>query len=436
MRDVAPSPLTPDAAAWRVWLVTDVYPPGCGGSGWSTHALARVLTDYGHDVAVIVIDQSRNDVTTREYEGVAVTNVGVREARTARNRLGARDFSHAAIASYLETRLRAEPDVDILHAQHLHSSPPTVEVGRSHDRATLATVRDYWPVCLHGTSWWNSARCDGCTTSNLKGCMAEYWRWPRPMSRVMVGWARGRLHARATGLGGAHKVLTVSEAVRRRIERAIPETDVSVVPNIVDPDAVRSAASPDRGRGIAPYLLTAGKLQPTKGFDLLLSALREIDVELPLVVAGDGPLRSTLEAQAAAMGVKVSFLGWVDHSRLLGLQRDAHAVILPSAWDEPLSRLVLETMGLGTPVVAWARGGNVEMIESGVSGWLVRDPSDLRRAITELESQDRRLQAGRAALTRVVERYSPAAVYPAVAAAYAGALEDARRVRPRSGGGV
>ena len=429
MRDVLPSSPTPDLVSWRVWLVTDVYPPGCGGSGWSTHALARVLTDHGHDVAVITIDQSRGDVTTREFEGISVTSVGVRDARTVRNRLGARDFAHAAIASYLETRLRTEPDVDILHAQHLHSSPPTVEVGRAHARATLATVRDYWPVCLHGTSWWNSARCEGCMTSNLKGCISEYWRWPVPLSRVMVGWARGRLHARATGLGRAHRVLTVSEAVRRRIEGALPETDVSVVPNIVDPDAVRAAASPHYGRGTAPYLLTAGKLQPTKGFDLLLSALREIDVDMPLVVAGDGPSRSALEAQAAAMGVTVEFLGWVDHSHLLGLQRDADAVILPSAWDEPLSRLVLETMGLGTPVIAWARGGNLEMIESGVSGWLVRDSADLRQALTELQSQDRGLQAGRAGLTRVAERYSPAAVYPVVAAAYAAALEDARRGR-------
>ena len=432
MRDDSPPSPTLDTMPWCVWLVTDVYPPGCGGSGWSTHALARVLTDHGHDVAVIAIDQTRSDVTTRVFEGIGVTRVGVRDARTVRNRLGARDFSHAAIASYLETRLRSEPGVDILHAQHLHSGPPTVEVGRAHARATLATVRDYWPVCLHGTSWWHTTRCDGCTTSNLTGCMAEYWQWPAPLSRVMVRWARNRLDARAAGLSRAHKVLTVSTAVRKRIENALPDTDVSVVPNIVDPDAIRAAASSDHGRGAAPYLLTAGKLQPTKGFDLLLSALREIDLDIPLVVAGDGPSRSALEADAASMDLPVEFLGWVDHGRLLGLQRDALAVILPSAWDEPLSRIVLETMGLGTPVVAWARGGNVEMIESGVSGWLVHDSSDLRRAVTELQSRDRRLQVGRAALTRIADQFSPAAVYPKVAAAYAAALDDARGERHRS----
>ena len=67
------------APGWNVWLVTDVYPPNCGGSGWSTHALARVLADHGHHVEVIVVNQSQRDVTMREYDGITVTDVGVRQ---------------------------------------------------------------------------------------------------------------------------------------------------------------------------------------------------------------------------------------------------------------------------------------------------------------------------------------------------------------------
>ena len=53
---------------------------------------------------------------------------------------------------------------------------------------------------------------------------------------------------------------------------------------------------------------------------------------------------------------------------------------------EPLSRLVLETMGLGTPVIAWASGGNPEIIDSGETGWLVGNADDLSGALAELES--------------------------------------------------
>ena len=420
---------TTSRTGWRVWLVTDVYPPGCGGSGWSTHALARVLRDRGHRVSVIGTDPSHSSVRERRYEDIEIAEVGMQAAhRDPRRRLGARDYSYRVLRDYLETRLRREPDVDILHAQHLHSGPPAIDAGRAQGRATVVTLRDYWPVCLHGTSWWGSTTCDGCSTSNLTSCMQEYWKWPRPLARLMVGWARRRLDARQAGVRAAHAVIAVSHAARQRIERDLSGTTVSVVPNMVDPALLEAtaAAAPETDAE-SPYLLTAGKLQPTKGFNLLLDALAEVGSLMPVLIAGDGPMRRALEEQARALRVPARFLGWVDHDRLVRLQKNAHAVVLPSAWDEPLSRIVLETMALGVPVVAWARGGNPEMIEPGVSGWLVRRAEDLARAMGELASPDRRQEVALGAKRRIASRYAPDVVYPAVAAAYDAALERAGR---------
>lgn len=420
---------TTSRTGWRVWLVTDVYPPGCGGSGWSTHALARVLRDRGHRVSVIGTDPSHSSVRERRYEDIEIAEIGMQAAhRDPRRRLGARDYSYRVLRDYLETRLRREPDVDILHAQHLHSGPPAIDVGRAQGRATVVTLRDYWPVCLHGTSWWGSTTCDGCSTVNLTSCMQEYWKWPRPLARLMVGWARRRLDARQAGVRAAHAVIAVSHAARQRIERDLSGTTVSVVPNMVDPALLEAtaAAAPETDAE-SPYLLTAGKLQPTKGFNLLLDALAEVGSLMPVLIAGDGPMRRALEEQARALRVPARFLGWVDHDRLVRLQKDAHAVVLPSAWDEPLSRIVLETMALGVPVVAWARGGNPEMIEPGVSGWLVRRAEDLARAMGELASPDRRHEVALGAKRRIASRYTPDVVYPAVAAAYEAALERAGR---------
>ena len=412
---------------WHVWLVTDVYPPKCGGSGWSTHALARTLHSRGHRVDVIVVNPTQRQVTHRRFEDVEVTDVGVRDARRSPcRRLGARDYAHDVLARYLGQRLNAEPDVDILHAQHLHSGPAAVEVGRSHGRATVVTVRDYWPVCLHGTSWWGGTICDGCTTSNLTGCMAEYFRWPRPLARLMVGWAHRRLAARRRGVTSAHRVLAVSAAVHRRIAAELPGAQLSVVPNMVDPAGLAAAASSGRERA-SPYLLTAGKLVPTKGFDLLLSALREVGYHGRLVVAGDGPMRGLLERQAHVLGLNVSFRGWVAHDELLGLQQDAHAVVVPSAWSEPLSRLILETLGLGTPVIAWARGGTSEIIDSGSNGWIVTSPTDLGIALRELESERRRAQVGLAGRDRVMASYAPDVVYPVIQEVYASAVDEVGR---------
>ncbi len=418
--------------SWHVCLVTDVYPPDCGGSGWSTHALARVLVGRGHQVSVVALDPDRTDVVTRTYDGVAVTDVGVHAARhSVRERIGARDYTYRTLARFLDRFLRTNRSIDVVHAQHLHSGPPSVAVGNALGRATVVTVRDYWPVCLHGTSWWGETVCQGCTTQNLAGCMSEYWGWPRPVSRVMGGWARKRLDARASGLAAADKVLSVSQAVKNRVHDQLPGADLTVIPNMVDPQYVERIALAHRDASRQePYMLAAGKLQPTKGFDLLLSALSEVGASrhVSILVAGEGPSRAALERQARVSELPVTFLGWVDHDRLLGLQHGAEAVLLPSAWNEPLSRVALETMALGTPVVAWNRGGNPEIIESGVNGWLVSEPGDLDEALKSLDSPGRRRMVGDAARARVGEHFSPDAVCSQVEAVYASALEKSGRV--------
>jgi glycogen(starch) synthase len=412
-----------------VWLVTDVYPPGCGGSGWSTHALAKTLSDHGHEVEVIGLDPAANGVSQRVFEGIKVSELGVAPARRSpRRRLGARDYGHDALEDYLSGRLEADDSVKVLHAQHLHSGAPTVAAAARYGRASVQTLRDYWPVCLHGTSWWNGGECSGCSVSNLGGCMSEYWSWPRPASRIMVGWANRRLAARRAGVAAAGRVITVSDWVRRRIEREIPEGRFEVLPNIVDADAAQASA---RGAAMLdlpwskPYLIAAGKLHATKGFDRMLTALAASRPDLPVVIAGSGPERENLERQAASLGLESHFPGWVEHSQLLGLIGRAHAFLLPGSWSEPMSRLLLETLAIGAPVVAWPSGGNPEHLNSGVDAFVVADAEALRAALDALDDAEtsHRVAAAGEALAR--RTFSPQAVYPQVRSIYVAAMEQA-----------
>ena len=421
------------SGAAQVWLVTDVYPPDCGGSGWSTHALARALTNRGHDVEVIALDSTSAVLSQRTFEEIRISEVGIRGAkRSPVRRLGARDYSYATLASYLSKRLADEPGVDVVHAQHLHSGPPALETARRHGRGALLTLRDYWPVCLHGTSWWGGDVCPGCSSDRMTGCMKEYWGWPGVLAHAMVPWARRRLARRQQGVSAAHRVLTVSEAVAARVRPELSGVEFQVVHNIVDPGDAGAAAARAAAalRALDPppsYLLTAGKLLATKGFDRLLAALADTGSPWPLLVAGSGPERDTLQCLADARGLDVRFLEWIDHDLLLALTQQARAFILPSAWDEPLSRLLLEAMSLGTPVVAWASGGSVEIIENGNNGWLVERPADISRALTNLADEQERERMGEAGRKYALQTFSPAAVYPQVAAAYEAAMAAAGR---------
>jgi glycosyltransferase involved in cell wall biosynthesis len=66
----------------------------------------------------------------------------------------------------------------------------------------------------------------------------------------------------------------------------------------------------------------------------------------------------------------------------------ATALVFPSLWPEPLSRVLLEALALGTPVAAMDTGGTREILKDGESGLLVRDVQELGAAVGRLVHDD------------------------------------------------
>ena len=151
-------------------------------------------------------------------------------------------------------------------------------------------------------------------------------------------------------------------------------------------------------------VLFAGRLAEQKRIDDLLKALdllQHVQPDLRTLIAGDGPLRTSLEQTAHAYDLegRVRFLGHrEDVPRLMAA---ADLVVLPSAY-EGLPNLVLEAMRFGKPVVATAAPGTTEVVVDGQTGVLVPvgDPPLLARAIRDVVRDPelaRRLgEAGRA----------------------------------------
>ncbi|MDR7543851.1 MAG: glycosyltransferase [Armatimonadota bacterium] len=148
-----------------------------------------------------------------------------------------------------------------------------------------------------------------------------------------------------------------------------------------------------------------------KGHAVLLEAMTAIVRQYPgavLVLAGDGPLRMAIEAEAhrRALQERVRFLGTRDDvSRLLGA---SDVVVVPSLW-ESLPRVVLEAMAVGRPVVASAVGGIPEAVSDGETGLLVPagDPGRLASAVTDLlRSPARRAEFGEAGRWRARTAFS------------------------------
>jgi glycosyltransferase involved in cell wall biosynthesis len=180
------------------------------------------------------------------------------------------------------------------------------------------------------------------------------------------------------------------DAVRERT--GIDPARIAYVPNGVElppaplAPAVRSALAPDWN---GPVLLYVGRLVEQKSVDVLLDALARVPpTARPRAwIAGDGPLRADLEAQAARLGLAsdVTFLGMQRDAQSLMAQSDF--VVVPSR-DEGLSNVLLEAMAAERPVIASRAGGNAELVSDGDNGLLfdVGDTATLARCIERLSS--------------------------------------------------
>lgn len=140
-----------------------------------------------------------------------------------------------------------------------------------------------------------------------------------------------------------------------------------------------------------PYVLAIGRHVPQKGFDVLLRAMSLLWHEgrrnLDLILAGDGPESAELKRLAGELGLaeRVVFAGRADRPATAALFAGCELFVLPSR-HEPFGIVNLEAMACGKPVLATATGGVPEIVQHGVTGWLVppEDPAAMARGISDL----------------------------------------------------
>lgn len=199
--------------------------------------------------------------------------------------------------------------------------------------------------------------------------------------------ARKRLVYRA-----ATNIVAVSEAARKDINAVfgVPERKCAVLYNLLpDPfEGVNSSCSGPREN----KLVCVGRLEQCKGQDVLIKAialLRDRCPDWKVEFLGEGPASDSLSQLARHLGVsdRCIFSGNVRHDEVLMRMAKAAATVVPSR-SEGFGIVNIESLAVGTPVIASAVGGIVEVIRDGVDGFLVPpdDPSSLGDKICALLS--------------------------------------------------
>lgn len=214
------------------------------------------------------------------------------------------------------------------------------------------------------------------------------------------------------------RVVAVCPAVAAETirERGLDPRKVVTIPNGVDCeewDPARYSREEVRSElGLAPDEPAIGvvaSLSPVKGHADLLRAAALVLARrrARLVLVGDGPLRSELEALARQLGVREQVVFAGVRGDVARLMRGFDLVTIPSH-SEGLSNTLLEAMAMARPVVATAVGGNSDVLRDGENGRLVppRDPAALAAALLALlEAPEAAQRLGEAARRFVVAEF-------------------------------
>ena len=251
-------------------------------------------------------------------------------------------------------------------------------------------------------------------------------------SRVELMWRRRTMErwlARRT-----HAVVGVSADVAQSLvdDVGVDAGRTGLIANGIDlarfrPDVEGRADFRSR-HGIPAGALLFGivaRLVPVKDHVTLVAAFARVHAALPtarLVIAGDGPCRSELEQQVAALGLagRVNFLGEVQQSQDVLCALDVYVL---SSTDEGMNLTLLEAMGSALPIVATAVGGNPEVVLDGRTGLLVppSNPEALADGMLQLAGNERcRALFGEQARRRAEDSYSLAATLRAYERLYLG----------------
>lgn len=404
--------------------MNEYFPPFApGGAEWSTEALARAVAGRGH--RVVVVTPNYGAAPREERDGVRVVRFPFPiKLRPGRALVSAKWLANPLFYLYAGlavARVARREGASVLHVQNKHTLIPGVIAARLVGIPVFVTLRDgslinAAPLCLHH----GDRMPPDCGVRKLwRECSEEYIalyvrdrrRRLRSKLAFLYFWLDSRLKQRF--LRRVDGVIGVSGGILEIYRRSglldgVPRVDtvynippLNTAPEPRDLEPLRRRLGVE-GRQVVLYV---GKFSPGKGTADLVEAAGRVVERVPravFVFVGDGALD--------AVGAHIRVVGPLPNPEVLALYPLADVVAVPSVIPDALSRVILEAMAAGRPVVATRVGGTPELVIDGKTGLLVERhaPAELAEAIVRvLDDPELGATLGRGARGYLAERFAP-----------------------------
>ena len=178
-------------------------------------------------------------------------------------------------------------------------------------------------------------------------------------------------------------VISISDAQRRPVPRArwIRTIHHGLPEQLLTPRPVKPA-----------YLAFLGRISPEKGIDEAIWIARRCGVPLKIAAKIDAVDRDYFESEIRKLLTPpaVEYVGEISDSEKSSFLSGAVALLAPIAWPEPFGLVLIEAMACGTPVIGFNRGSIPEIIEDGLTGFVVEGKEEAVAATHRLSAVSRR----------------------------------------------
>lgn len=147
-----------------------------------------------------------------------------------------------------------------------------------------------------------------------------------------------------------------------------------------------------RQAGNKPYLAFLGRISPEKRVDRAIEIARRSKMPLRIAAKIEGVDQRYFDEKIAHLidGADVEFIGEVNDAEKVEFLSNAHALLFPIDWPEPFGMVMIEAMACGIPVIAWRCGAVPEILDDGVTGFIVDSQETAEAAVVRAGALDRR----------------------------------------------